>query len=650
MRKIYALILVLAVIWSCNKEEAIPLQAVITEAANGQVGEPITLDGSESTGLDRASVEWIYNGGPEFSVSFDTNSITTSFTPQKTGTYNFTLRLTSGSEFSEAVINIAVSGNLELTSLAATTTLEDINNQTGEDGEADYIINSVLTIPSGTTITLGNSVTIAFGSEGGIIVEGTLNTEGSAFVSLVPSGTSSWKGILVKQGGNIDLQSGTTIISGGGSASLTDTPEDASTLMIDGSASLGGGVTIKNSNSFALSLGTNGNLSYSTILFESNTNTFRMPNYKLASIPLQNLGLSNESPTARIELFAAEGHVIQGSASISGVSHPIYVEGDIELAGSASLAIQGVELRFAEGKGILANGTCSFFNTVFTGQTESAGSWKGIFLGASNSNHQINSCTIQYAGGATFETASGPAGIYQSSSANATAIQNNVISHNLGIGFINDSFIASFSGNEFSDNSLAHARINISELNKLSTNTYSSDVPTIELQKQFGGIVTNLTWPSLGDGNYYVCKVNIDASILTLPEGLHVKFDVNTYLNITGAFKVEGTDTNPVILEGAVGNAGDWIGVGFSNTASIDYLVLKHAGRVGGTSLFNTPFDANLTVMSNPALSVSITNSTISDGSGYGVLVKLGAGTFNITDGASNNTLAGNLGDFYDAN
>lgn len=652
MKRTYLLFFTLLTIFSCNTEDEItPLQAIIEDVQPGQVGESITLDGSSSKGLDRASVEWIYNGGPESSITFDANTITTSFTPQKTGSYSFTLRLTSGGEFSEASISITVSGSIELTSLSTNSTLDDINNQLGEGSEPDYMINSVLTIPSGTTISLGNSVNIAFGSGGGIIIEGTLMTESNAYVYLEASGSSNWKGILVEEGGHLNLENSTTVISGGGSESLSSTVEEASTILIKGNASLGTNTTIKSSGGYGLYLTTSGNVSYGYLTFENNANTLRMPYHKLGSSPLQNLLLSSESSTARIELYGIDGNTLQTTASIFNVSAPIYIENDMEVVGSsASLTIQSAELRFADGIGLKMIGNSQFTNVVFTGQTENPGAWKGIFLGEANSGHVFNTCTVKYAGGGTFETASGPAGIYQSGSSSVSVIQNSTISDNLGIGVINDSFISVFNGNTFSNNSLAHARINISELHKIGTNTYSSDVPTIELQKQFGGVSSNFIWPSLGEDNYYISKVSIDAGTITLPAGLHVKFDVNTYLNVTGIFTVEGTDTNPVVLEGTVGNKGDWIGVGFSNAATIDHLTLKNAGRVGGTTLFNTPFDANLTVMSNPAFNVSITNSTITDSSGYGVLVKLGAGTFNITDVASSNVLAGDLGDFYDAN
>ena len=651
MKKKYSLLLLIIIIAACSKEDEIaPLQAIIADVQPGQVGESLTLDGSSSKGLDRASVEWIYNGGPQGDLSFDKSSAITSFIPQKTGSYSFTLRLTSGSEFSEASIGVTVSGSIELTSLSSSQFLEDINGQTGEGSDPDYIINSVITVPSGTTITL-NGADIAFGPDAGLIVEGSIVGATSTYNSLASSGTSSWKGIFIETGGQFSFQDAIIVISGGGSSSLSDDPDEKSTLLVAGNASFGSNCVIKNSEGYGVYLTSSGNLGYSYLSFENNTNTMRMPYHKLGSSPLQNLILSGESATARIELYGIDGNTLQTTASIFNVSAPIYIESDMEVIGSsAGLTIQNAELRFADGIGLKMSGTAQFNSVVFTGQTESPGAWKGIYLGESNSGHVFNSCTVQYAGGSAFETASGPAGIYQSATSSSSNIQNSTISNNLGIGLINDGFIAAFNGNTFSDNALAHARINISELHKIGTNTFSSDVPAIELQKQFGGVVSSFAWPSLGGDNYYLCKVNIDASTIVLPAGLHVKFDVNTYFNITGALTVQGTESDPVLLEGAVGNNGDWIGVGFSSTASIDYLTIKNAGRAGGTSLFSTPFDANLTVMSHPSLNVSITNSTITNSSGYGVLVKQGAGVFNITDVGSNNVLAGDLGDFYDAN
>ena len=55
---------------------------------------------------------------------------------------------------------------------------------------------------------------------------------------------------------------------------------------------------------------------------------------------------------------------------------------------------------------------------------------------------------------------------------------------------------------------------------------------------------------------------------------------------------------------------------------------------------------ANLLVEST-ATDVSLTNSSLTNSKGYGVLIKSGASDFGINDPVSNNTLEGNLGDFH---
>ncbi|MCF6241713.1 MAG: hypothetical protein L3J74_10255 [Bacteroidales bacterium] len=665
MKKIFTIaILSIFILSSCQKKDEIePLVAKLKNEMTAEVGKTVTLDASASTGLDRAQIEWIYNSGPmsnnelmfdsQGNQVFDATSVKPSFVATKNGTYSFTLRLTAGSEFSEASVNVTVSGILELTSLSETTTLEDINNGGGESYEPDYLINSVLTIPEGTTISLGKYTDIAFGPEGGIIVEGSLIGSNSGLPNLFEaSGSSKWKGVWVKQGGSFGMSN--ISFSDAGAASLSGNADEAAALLVDGTATLDF-ADFKNTAAYGIYVGATGSISYSSSLeFTNNVNTLRIPYHLLAEFPLSAaVNLNNESATARIELYGVDGYTLQNAVQISNVSRPIYVESDIEYNYTGgSFVIQNAELRFAAGTGLIVNGRdCQLVNSKFIGQTETPGSWKGIFISSAYGGSYVDNCVIKDGGGATYATASGPAGIYHTGVDNTLIFSNNTVSDNLGIGLIADGILSNFEGNSFDGNSLAHVKMNIASLQQVATtNTFTNGVATIELQKLTGGVATNLTWKSLGAGNYYLCKTNIDANTLTMEAGLNVKFDLNKYLSVSSVFTVNGTSSEPVVLEGVTGTPGDWVGVRFTQHATIDYLTIKDAGRTGGEALFGTQNTANLFMQASASRIVNITNSTFSNGAGYGVVVKTGTSPFTVNDAASNNTMSGSLGSFKDEN
>ncbi len=122
MKKILSIaVFSMIIISSCQKEDEVtPLLATVDSEISAQIGAAVILDGSASDGLDRAEVQWIYNGGPvdegaitydnDGNMVFDQSSITTSFMPTKTGQYQFILRLTEGGEYSEASVTVTVSG------------------------------------------------------------------------------------------------------------------------------------------------------------------------------------------------------------------------------------------------------------------------------------------------------------------------------------------------------------------------------------------------------------------------------------------------------------------------------------------------------------------------------------------------------------
>lgn len=104
---------------SCSKEDdPIPLVANAGNDISATVATPVTLDGSQSSGPQGFSYEWLYTSGPALSQGdldlTGTSTASASFTPQKNGIYNFILRITHNGAFHEDQVSVTVSGAITL--------------------------------------------------------------------------------------------------------------------------------------------------------------------------------------------------------------------------------------------------------------------------------------------------------------------------------------------------------------------------------------------------------------------------------------------------------------------------------------------------------------------------------------------------------
>jgi hypothetical protein len=110
---------------------------------------------------------------------------------------------------------------------------------------------------------------------------------------------------------------------------------------------------------------------------------------------------------------------------------------------------------------------------------------------------------------------------------------------------------------------------------------------------------------------------------------------------VSGGLLVNGQSGARVTFEGTVSKKGHWDGIYLNGTQRI---LIDHAMiRDGGGALEDK---ANVIVEATAA-DVTITNATIVNSKGNGVLIKSGASDFGINEPASNNTLEGDLGGFY---
>jgi hypothetical protein len=112
------------------------------------------------------------------------------------------------------------------------------------------------------------------------------------------------------------------------------------------------------------------------------------------------------------------------------------------------------------------------------------------------------------------------------------------------------------------------------------------------------------------------------SALLTVEPGVRVEFAQGAGLEVDGALNAVGTAALPIVFTGTQATAGYWDGIYFNTTIDnrnvLDHVIVEYAGYA---SLFSG-------VMANVGLyksSVQITNSTLRNGSGFGLGMSAGS-------------------------
>jgi hypothetical protein len=206
-----------------------------------------------------------------------------------------------------------------------------------------------------------------------------------------------------------------------------------------------------------------------------------------------------------------------------------------------------------------------------------------------------------------------------------------------------------FDGNTITNNAISAIRVRMDDVGKVTEgNTISAAstlVPAIEMHMGLDDPLD--TWPDLGAGIDYKILETVkikSTKELIIQAGVTIQMVAGEIFEVSGGLQAVGSAGSQITFEGTESKKGHWDGMFLNGTSAVnlDYTVI----RDGGGDLNDK---ANVIVEST-ATDVTITNSSITNSKGYGVLIKTGALDFNINAPASNNILEGDLGGFHDEN
>lgn len=289
----------------------------------------------------------------------------------------------------------------------------------------------------------------------------------------------------------------------------------------------------------------------------------------------------------------------------------------------------GTTLVFHEGVGIEANGGrlnaegTESSPIVLTGLEEISGYWDGVWIYDSTSNDNVlDQVTIEYGGGGDFTWADQNANL----TLHDTLMELNDVTLRQADGFglylkdgDND---LSMNQGTFTDNEEGPVWVDhpttVQQLDPEADFTGNSDD---YIQVGSGELQEDTTWETF---DIPLVARNVEAedeNRLTIEAGNTIRFREDGGMQISGGqLAVEGTEDDPVVLEGWESAPGYWNGIWFYNTFSeanqLDHVEIYDGGREEWTW---AGYPANLTIQESR---VGASNLTLANSGDTGILVR----------------------------
>ena len=307
------------------------------------------------------------------------------------------------------------------------------------------------------------------------------------------------------------------------------------------------------------------------------------------------------------------------------------VADDIEVRADLVIA-PGVVIAFEQNKGLQvisgslqAKGTAT--NPIsFKGTQESSAYWKGLLFYTNSEFNALEYVTIKSGGSSAYDEIGESANIALAGTDYSGAtlrIANSTIIASGGYGLYlqGSSSIGDFSGNTFTHNAQAAVYLPAPQLHRL-------DGTNQALDNGFNGAETggmlqgpDLTWRKDLGGLYHVTSNVLINGGLNIEQGVGLVMDeeVSLIVSATGYLKATGTSHNKIVFTSTAVNK-YWNGLAFisgSPNNILDNCIISNAGR---NNIADADQKGNIVV--GASAFVSVKNSVIKNGNGYGIVTK----------------------------
>jgi hypothetical protein len=328
---------------------------------------------------------------------------------------------------------------------------------------------------------------------------------------------------------------------------------------------------------------------------------------------------------------------------------------------SAKLTIQpGVVIAFAIDKGmyinnpggaLIAKGTAGQ-KITFTGKEKTKGFWKGLMITSSSIQNEIDFVEVAYAGSSALTGVSIKSNLvlYGNSSTPSNAkVTNSTFTNGAGYGLYAQmgAVLAAFANNTASNNAGTAAFVYADQLGKLDAASKfngSNGYNGVQTEGETEAEAAEATWPSFTDGSKYLVTNDLEInSGVKIAPGATFEFaiDEGMYVGGNGYLIAKGTAGQKITFTGKDKTKGFWKGIMVTSPSiqnEIDYIEVAYAGS---SPLIGVSVKSNLVLYGNSSKpsQVKLTNSTFTNGAGYGLYAQNGAVLMAFANNAaSNNT------------
>jgi hypothetical protein len=635
-------------LYSCNKGNSdANLVADAGPDTTAHIGDTVGLDagGSFGRGYD---LHWSITSQPASDSVYWADSDSAFFIPSLNGIYSVKLRISKGNEWDEDFMTVMVAGAIPLHGIISNDT---ILGKVNAGNDPDYIVTSDLTVAA--TLDIMPGVIFEFRDGTGLIISetGQMEIENITF----RAAANRWKGIHLK-GPRTVMTS--CLVQDGGSDSFTGEAGENANIILSGNAvasfsgntfeSSGGyGMVVKDNASFMPDIVSATPALANNKFIANLSGPMLIPASVLSRIAGPDL--SGEIGDAFITIYGSTYSSGEPAEAVLGdFGLPYKITGLVRFNKSLTI-LPGAEVFFTRTAGMIITGNLtvngSSTSPVLTdGLTGTSGAWYGIYVKGGSA--MISYASVLNAGYRPLDDLTEAAALTVESS---LIMQNSTVSGSGGIGIhLKDNayiqYAESFSGNTVTNNATSAVRLGFDDVHKVVNNNtisaYSESVPAIEVRD--GRTDDPGTWKNLDAEIDYLVVENATlraTKSMSIETGSVVQFASGTLFSILGSLDATG-----VTFAGAQQTAGWWRGISIStdNQVVMNDCIVRDGGG-------DTSDRANIVILPATA-SVSITNSSIINSAGYGVIIKAGASAFGINETASNNTLQGESGGFLDEN
>lgn len=666
MKKVLFVLLASLFLFSgCENEltENPPINTLEANAGIDQQAETnqlLVLDGSKSKDLEEKAFQyfWTIKSKPENSLATltDATTATPKFTTDQSGNYVIVLKIHNGvfADFDEVSILASEPDNPPGQSVILN---QDINedrrlvNLIQDPTIPDYLVTEDIHVKG--HLTIDPSVILAFEADKAMYIDnpGVINAIGWGANDIVFTGKNKtpgyWKGLIINSSGVLNKLERVTIEYGG--SNPANGVEFPANLALDNSGNLHlVAATIQHSAGYGMLVEPGANWSADSFsnIFKNNQTPLRIPASQVKSV--DGLSYFDNNNMNVIEVVGSTvfdlnevqwGRALTMDTPASTV--PYLIKGRVDVTRGLRIH-KGVELQFDFDAEFIVTPT-GYLTAIGTAaepikfhgvESADGGYWRGIAIKSNHDKNELSHVEVYDAGhedlgGFSKKTAIGMDGENHAK----LKLTNSKIGKSGGFGLFVENYaeLTGFEFNQFEYNTFSAVTLPANEVRKV--NQISSSLTFVGNGHNgieiYGSVLLHpnkeeSVWPALNFGASYLVSGNlsIQSGLKILPgaafkftDGKGIRVVNNAYLN------AQGSKDRKIIFTGANETKGFWYGIQFLSGSNFNILTHTEILYAGKNEHYGIPKVASVALGGGIISKLSITNTKIAHGGGYGIAV-----------------------------